>query len=159
MLQNNPGARNRMGKINWGRVVLGGAFSGFVLIVLATAATALFLGRQSLRTAIHALRPSTSGIGTPLFFVCVIFVLGMLMTWWYAAIRPLFGPGLKTAAVAGLAMWVTAIWLGVVGFAFKSVAMGEPYALPSGPMVPILYLLIAITSTVAGAWIYKERQS
>jgi len=148
-----------MGKINWGRVVLGGMVAGVVLIVLATASTALFVGRQGLRTAAHALRPSTSGSAVPLFFLSVFFVLGMLMTWWYAAIRPLFGPGPRTAAIAGLAVWVTAIWLGVVGFAFKSVAMGEPYSLPSGPMLPILYLVIMVASTIAGAWLYKEQQS
>ena len=81
------------------------------------------------------------------------------MTWWYAAMRPLFGPGPKTAAIAGLAVWVTAIWLGVVGFAFKSVAMGEPYSLPSGPKLPILYLVIMVASTIGGAWFYKEQQS
>lgn len=148
-----------MGKINWSRVALGGMLSGGVLIVLATASTVLLGGQQALRTAVHALRPSTTGIGTPVFFVGVILILGMVMTWWYAAIRPLFGPGLKTATIAGFAMWLTAVWLGVVGFAFRSVALGEPYALPSGPMLPILYLVIMVASTVAGAWLYKERQS
>jgi hypothetical protein len=148
-----------MGKINWSRIVLGGMFSGLVLIVLSSVSTALFGRQQALRRAVDALRPSTTGIGTPVFFLSVILILGMLMTWWYAAIRPLFGPGLKTAAMAGLAMWLTAIWLGVVGFAFKSLAMGEPYALPSGPMLPVLYLVIMVASTIAGAWLYKERQS
>lgn len=72
--------------------------------------------------------------------------------------RPLFGPGPKTAAIASLAVWVTGIWFGVVGFAFKGVAMGEPYALPSGPLMPILGLLIMVASTIAGASVYKEQQ-
>ena len=148
-----------MGKINWGRVVLGGMLAGVVLIVLATVSTALFVGREGLNRAMHALRPSTSGIGAPIFFLSVFLVLGILMTWWYAAMRPLFGPGLKTAAIAGLAVWVTVVWLGVVGFALKGVAMGQPYPLPSGPMLPMVYLLIMVTSTISGAWIYKEQQS
>jgi hypothetical protein len=148
-----------MGKINWGRVVLGGMLSGAVLIVLATASTVLFVERERLRAAAHALRPSTSGGGALLFFVCVFLVLGMIMTWWYAAIRPLFGPGPKTAAIAGPAVRMTAIWLGVAGFAFKSLAMGEPYSLPAGPMLPILYLVIMVASTIAGAWVYKEQQN
>jgi hypothetical protein len=37
--------------------------------------------------------------------------------------------------------------------------MGEPYSLPSGPMLPILYLVIMVVSTISGAWIYKEQQS
>lgn len=147
-----------MRKINWGRVVLGGAVAGIVLIVLATASALLFVGREGLRTAMHGLRPSTSGGAAPLFFFCVFLFLGMVMTWWYAAMRPLFGPGLKTAAIAGLAVWVTVVWLGVVGFAWKSVAMGEPYSLPSGPTLPMLYLVITVASTIAGACVYKEQQ-
>ena len=148
-----------MGKINWGRVVLGGIFSGVVFIVLSAASAALFAGHRALQTAAHALRPSTTGIATPVFVISVILILGMLMTWWYAAVRPFFGAGLKTAAMTGLAMWLTAIWLGVVGFAFKSLAMGEPYALPPGPMLPVLYLVIMVASTIAGAWLYQDRQS
>jgi hypothetical protein len=148
-----------MTKINWGRVLLGGLLAGAVLIILATVSTGLFVGRQGLSTAMRGLHPSTSGIAAPLFFVSVFLILGVLMTWWYAALRPLFGPGTKTAAIAGLAVWVTIVWLGVVGFAIKSVAMGEPYSLPSGPILPILYLVIMVVSTISGAWIYKEQQS
>jgi len=149
-----------MGKINWGRVVLGGMLSGVVLIVFVTVSTVLFVERERLRAAAHAaLRKSTSGNAALLFFVCVFLVLGMIMPWWYAAFRPLFGPGPKTAAIAGLAVWMTAIWLGVAGFAFKSLAMGEPYPLPAGPMLPILYLVIMVASTIAGAWVYKEQQN
>ena len=33
------------------------------------------------------------------------FLLGIVAVWLYAAIRPRFGPGPKTAAMAGLAVW------------------------------------------------------
>ena len=75
------------------------------------------------------------------------------MTWWYAVIRSLFGPGPKTAAIAGFAMWLT-----VIAFTLKSVAVGEPVPLPEGPISIILYLLMMIASTTAGAWVYKEQQ-
>ncbi len=74
------------------------------------------------------------------------------MTWWYAAIRPRFGPGPKTAAIAGLAVWLIA-----VGQLLKGVAMYEPISnLPPGPMLPILYLVMIVASTEVGAWVYKE---
>ena len=138
-----------MEKINWGRVVVGGMLAGVVLTVLATASTALF-GQQGLLTAVQAFRPS--GSIAPLFFIFVFLFLGLLMTWCYAAIRPCFGPGPKTAAIAGLAVWLIA-----VGEFLRSVAMYEPVSnLPSGPMLPILYLMMIVTSTEAGAWVYKE---
>lgn len=158
-VDNLPGGILAMRKINWGRVFMGGTVAGVVLLVLAALATVVFVGSQPLRTALHGLQPSTGGAGAPLFFVGTFLVLGMLVTWWYAAIRPLLGPGPKTAAIAGLAVWVTIVWLGVAGFALKGLAMGEPYWLPSGPGLPILFLVIIVASTMAGAWVYREQQS
>jgi hypothetical protein len=146
-----------MRKINWARVALGGILAGVVLIALAVTSTVLFGGSKGLSTGVHALFSSATGSAAPLFFLCVFLVLGMLMIWWYAAMRPLFGPGPKTAVIAAFALWVTVIWLGVVGFAVESLAMGAPYSLPSGPMLPILYLVIMVASTIAGAWVYKEQ--
>lgn len=140
-----------MEKINWRRVVLGGLLAGVVLTVFASASMAFF-GRQGLRTAVQPFHLSMSGSVAPLFFVFVFLFLGILMTWWYAAIRPRFGPGPKTAAIAGLAVWLIA-----VSQLLKSVAMSEPVSnLPAGPMLPILYLLMIVASTEAGAWVYKE---
>jgi len=140
--------------INWRRVFLGGTLAGVVLIVLATAFAALFIGQQELRTAVRSFHLSASGSGALLFFVFVFLLLGILMTWWYAAIRPRFGAGPKTAAIAGLAVWLVA-----VGQMLKSVAMYEPSVnLPPGPVLPILYLAMIVASTEVGAWVYTEEQ-
>jgi hypothetical protein len=34
------------------------------------------------------------------------FVIGLLLVWLYAAIRPRFGPGMKTAVYAALVVWL-----------------------------------------------------
>jgi hypothetical protein len=147
-----------MDKINWVRVVVGGTLTALVLVLLTIASTALFIGQQALRTAIQALRPSSSGIAAPLFFVFVFLVLGIFMTWSYAAMRPRFGPGPKTAALAGFAIWATAVWLALADFVLKGIAMGQPYPLPAGPMLPCVYLVMIVASTMAGASIYREQQ-
>src|SRR5437667_4515115 len=41
-------------------------------------------------------------------FVIGGFVLGVLLVWLYAAIRPRFGPGPKTSLIAGLVLWFLA---------------------------------------------------
>jgi len=141
-----------METINFRRVVLGGMLSGVVLILLAAASTALFLGQQELRMMVQALQPHTSGSVAPLFFILAFLFIGVLMTWWYAAIRPRFGPGPKTAAIAALAVWVTAI-----GLVLESVAVYKPgLNLPAGPLWPMLYLGMMTASTVAGASVYRE---
>jgi uncharacterized membrane protein len=138
-----------MEKINWGRVVLGGFLAGVVLIVLATVSTAFLVGQSQVRAETHG--------AAALFFAFVFIFLGMLMTALYAAFRPRFGAGPRTAALAGFALWLTGICLSLVGFALKTLAMGEPYPLPSGPVLPCVFLIVIIASTGIGACLYKEQ--
>lgn len=153
--QEQRSAADLVEKINWHRLVLGGLLAGAVLIVLATACTALLLGQHELMGTVRALRPISA---TSLFLVFVFLFTGILMTGAYAAIRPRFGPGLRTAAFAGFALWLTGVCLSLVAFAVKSLAMGEPYPLPSGPILPCLYLVMMIVSTAIGACVYKEQR-
>ena len=137
-----------MEKLNWRRVLLGGALAGTVLIALT--ASSLFLSKQN--ELFTTLKSGTRGVAAILFVTFVFLFLGTLMTFWYAAIRPRFGPGPITAAIAGLA-----VWLVVVSQFLKSVAIYQPDSnLPSGPMQPILYLAIIVAGTEAGAWLYRE---
>jgi len=148
-----------MEKINWHRVLLGGMLAGTVLIVLAAASMAIFKGPQKLEAVMQALRPSTSGSTAPLFCIFVFLFLGILMIGVYAAILPRFGAGSKTAAVASLAVWFIGVWLGIVTFVLKSIVLDEPFPLPSGPMLPCIYLAMMIISTLAGAAVYQEQRS
>lgn len=54
-------------------------------------------------------------------FVALGFVLGVLLVWLYAAIRPRFGPGPKTAAIAGVVVWFLAYFWSTVGFGMMGV--------------------------------------
>ncbi|MFQ5652668.1 MAG: hypothetical protein ACE5IY_22270 [bacterium] len=77
------------------------------------------------------------------------------MTWLYAAIRPRFGAGPRTAIISGVACWVL---LELLGFAGSSISTG---------MYPGRMVLTAIigslvyfpVAAVAGAWLYKEEGS
>jgi hypothetical protein len=82
--------------------------------------------------------------------VIMSFVLGILLVWLYAAIRPRFGPGPKTAMYAALVIWIC-------GFVFHM------DWLLLGMMSPTTYALAAATAAIqvtAAAWvggmIYKE---
>lgn len=77
-----------MEKLNWRRVLLGGALTDTVLIAL-TASTLFFSKQNELLTT---LKSGTRGIAAILFVTFVFLFLGTLMTFWYAAIRPRFGP-------------------------------------------------------------------
>lgn len=94
-----------MGKINWSRVVLCGLLAGVVLNVFDSLLYGVVL-KGDMESALRTLGkspPSNTMIG---WFVALDFLFGIFFIWFYAAIRPRFTPGPKTAVIAGLALWV-----------------------------------------------------
>src|SRR5688572_17716239 len=94
-----------MGKINWGRVVLGGLLAGLVLNVIDYLVYGVWLAAD-LNAAMQALGKSAMTMSTIVWFIVFDFLFGIFLVWFYAAIRPRFGPGPRTAALAGVAIWV-----------------------------------------------------
>ena len=70
--------------------------------------------------------------------------------WIYAAIRPRYGPGLKTATVAGFALWFFGSWVDIFWAALGAVSLGAL----AGPVAA--NLPITLVAAVLGAWPYKE---
>jgi hypothetical protein len=138
-----------MGKINWGRVFLCGLLASIVWGV-PSAILVHRVGRDW-QIAVHAGRPSPTEGG--LFFAVlglVNLVTGIWTMWLYAAIRPRYGPGPKTAAMAGLALWVIVAMAHVVWAVFGSLP-------PSVLVIPdVAQLPVIIVGAVVGAWPYKE---
>ena len=79
------------------------------------------------------------------------FVLGLILVWIYAAIRPRFGPGPKTALRAAFVVWLLA-------HVTVSLALGTMDYCPDD-LVTYSAIWAAVTTSIgalAGAWIYKE---
>ena len=91
---------------------------------------------------------STSGI---IMLVLMTLVLGFISVWLYAAIRPRFGPGPRTAVYAALLVWLL-VW--VVPTVYNSLAPIFPTGLMMTATVFALFELPI--ATVAGAWLYRE---
>ncbi len=91
-----------MGKINWGRLVVCGLVTGLVWSLLSL--VLLVLAGEDMVTAVPKLSAPTGGLLG--FALMVNLGMGIWAMWLYAAIRPRYGPGPKTAAVAGFAWWV-----------------------------------------------------
>ena len=137
-----------MGKINWGRVFLCGILAGGVYLLLSLPIFVFALRETEFAAAVEAAgRPTFP----PLPFI--LHLAGGIWTMWlYAAIRPRYGPGPKTAAVAGLAVWVIAALLEAQLVSLRLIP------LPLGALVaPVAAgLPVAIVAAVVGAWLYKE---
>ncbi len=91
---------------------------------------------------------STSGI---IMLVLMTLVLGFISVWVYAAIRPRFGPGPRTAVYAAFLVWLL---VSVVPTVYNTLAPIFPASLMmTASVFAVFELPIA---TVAGAWLYRE---
>jgi len=140
-----------MGKINVSRLILGGIVAGVVADLLDYLVDGLWLTKMwSRQLSTWGMPPfSTRQIAWFEFFGIII---GLGAIWVYAAIRPRFGPGVKTAIYAGVAVWVLSTL--VPNFAL----MWVPHFF-SGHLTGYTSLggLVEIViGTIAGAAVYKE---
>ena len=141
-----------MGKINWTRVLIGGLIAGVVGNVLWFAAWGPFV-RPGLSAALLALgQPMQETVGATVLMVVLGFLMGILVIWLYAAIRPRYGAGPGTAALAGVA---AGLLMGV----FPDIGWGLTLRLiPARVWAAdaVVSLVAMVIATLLGAWVYKE---
>jgi hypothetical protein len=140
-----------MGKINWMRVLIGGLVAGIVVNVLQFAAWALYQGRI-LSATLEALgHPLKQTGGTTVLWVVLCFLMGFLLVWLYAAVRPRCGAGPGTAVVVGT---VAGVLLLIPDIGWGSVLT----MIPARVWAIDAYcdLVTAVVATLLGAWVYKE---
>jgi hypothetical protein len=143
-----------MGKINLGRVVLGGLLAGVVLTVLEFVLNGLIVADQW-TAAMEALnRTAPESAGTMVAYVVWNFLLGIALVWLYAAVRPRFGPGPKTAVFTGLTAWFL-VWL----LGFGSTMIGGLFPTNLVVITLIWGFFEVPIATVAGAWLYQEGEA
>jgi len=140
-----------MASINVSRVVMGGIAAGAVMsacdfvinqFILADAWTRVAQARNVDMSAM-------GGWGDFLKFVVIDLMLGLLIVWTYAAIRPRLGQGPGTAVTAAFAVFLAealvmatfAPWLFSWDMFIRSNALG---------------LISTLAAGVAGGWVYTE---
>ncbi|MDE2133145.1 MAG: hypothetical protein KGJ49_00930 [Alphaproteobacteria bacterium] len=139
-----------MGKINLGRVILGGIVAGAIVDVFEYFLNAKLLAEQW-SALMAAQKLPMFGTNEIVAFNVVGLAIGLIAVWTYAAIRPRFGAGPKTAVYAALLTWVTAYVLMdlsplISGIFPRTLAL----TLIGVGLVEI------VVATVAGAYFYKE---
>jgi hypothetical protein len=140
-----------MNKINMGRVLLGGVIAGVIIDVGEGVLNGVVLS-EDWRAAMQALGKSPDmGPAVLALFNVMGIVFGVFILWLYAAIRPRYGAGVRTALCAAAAFWFACYFIPTV---FQ-------YALD---LFPARMLCIALAwglvellvAGVAGASVYKE---
>ncbi len=140
-----------MSGTNYWCVLIGGVAAGLIIIVGETILNAILLGAEwnALRTrfGLPALTTAQMTGG-----VLITILYGIFLVWLYAAIRPRFGPGPRTAVIAGLAFWLVA-YVFFLGSMWNGGMVTVEIAL-----VSCLWGLVeAPVAAVAGAWLYQEQ--
>jgi hypothetical protein len=142
-----------MGQINMGRVVAGGLLTGLVLNVQDFLVHGVML-KADWEQAMTALgKPGAMDNQAIAVFVVIDFLIGIWALWLYAAMRPRFGPGPRTAVIAGLTAWAV--------FALFTVSQ-MPTGLFSTKLLLLplaIALVVAPLAVAAGAYVYKEEEA
>jgi hypothetical protein len=142
-----------MTAINWSRVVIGGLVAGVVMNASEAALHGGMLGADAQQLFARFQVPDLTSPLPMVSLILMTFVLGIASVWLYAAIRPRYGAGVRTAIIAGLAVWVIAhLWSGIyLGMGFMGLIT------PRLAFLPVVWGLIeAPLGTLAGAWLYRE---
>ena len=140
-----------MSQINFGRVLLGGILAGVVLNIGEFILNEVVMGAEMREMMARHNFAMPTGSSFMIMAVGVTLVLGIVMVWVYALIRPRLGPGAKTAIVAAVVMWFgvylynAGFFIMLFGTPLKSAVIGCAWAL-------VEYSL----ASMVGAWTYKE---
>jgi hypothetical protein len=95
--------------INTKKVLIGGIAAGVVMNVIDYVTNVYILAAR-MKAESDAFKPGMFDQmmqGTKVAsYIVMDFVLGLALVWTYAAIRPRFGPGMRTATYAALLFWI-----------------------------------------------------
>src|SRR6266404_2964129 len=139
-----------MGRINMARVILGGIVAGLIINIVEGVLNGVILKAEWAEAA-KAIGRSEVTVKQIVMFNIWGFAAGILAIWLYAAIRPRFGAGAKTAMCAGLLIWLLA-------FAMANGMMAFLHIYPLWILLTITAVALpeVLIASVAGAYIYKE---
>jgi len=139
-----------MNRINMGRVLIGGLLAGLIVNFGEFILNGVLLAEE-MNAAMAALNRPPINPGMIVWFVVFGFGLGVMLVWVYAAIRPRFGAGVKTAVCASTLVWGLA-------YLYPNLFMIIIGLFPQGMMVLVtIWGLVEITiAGIAGAWLYSE---
>jgi hypothetical protein len=136
--------------INNSRVLIGGLVAGLIINVGEFLLNEPILGDQW-RAAFESLGQPPMGGGSIALYVVLGFLLGIAAVYLYAAIRPRFGAGPKTAVCAGLLVWFFSYFYVNAGM------MGMDLFPKNLIIISVVWGIVEVTlATVAGAALYKE---
>ncbi len=130
--------------------ILGGILAGLIMNVSGVVLGHAVLGEEYIG-AMRSHMASPPSIVTVVKNIGLRLGFGLLAVFLYAGFRPRFGPGPKTAVVAGVVLWLAVHLPAAIALSNFGILTGWRL------WVDLAWTLAeACVATVAGAWIYRE---
>ncbi len=143
-----------MNKINWNRVLLGGLLAGVIINCFEFVVNGILLMKDWEQAMVALNRPTEAGAAQMVIYIIWGFVIGFFAIWLYAAIRPRYGAGPKTAACAAGVIWFLAYFPAMLPMI--TMELFPPKLIWVGLSVGLVEMSVA---TLAGACLYKEQEA
>ena len=139
-----------MSGINVRRVILGGLVAGLVANGFDFVITSYLMATE-FASILARLNVSEAAAQSWIWlFAAADFIWGLLLVFTYAAMRPRFGPGPKTAVVSGIVLWLA---FAIALLVLMAIGLHTPQSYLKSSA---LYLVSALVSSLVGAALYKE---
>lgn len=138
-----------MEPIHYRRVLLGGLLASVVLLVGEAAMIAcLHLRLMAAREA--AKLPMTPP--NPVLGTAELLLTGVFVVWLYAAVRPRFGAGWRTAVRSGVGAWFGLVLLSTIHM------VNDDFGIPTYLLIVIAAWMLpcVVAASLAGGWLYRE---
>lgn len=139
-----------MGKINYGRVFLGGLVAALVIFVIEAIAGAFYHGQMEAEMLQLGLSMQM-GAGVMIQILLACLLIGFVSIFFYAGVRPRFGPGPGTAACVGIALFFGSYVPTLLGYSMLGLFSTSLLVIWG-----VIGLVEMIVATILGAWLYKE---
>jgi hypothetical protein len=139
-----------MAGINGWRVLLGGVVAGAAIWLLESAASFLYLGKMQNALLAHDIMLEPS-VALTVQSVLIALLTGLTMLFFYAAARPRFGPGPKTALLVAVVIWLGGYVPSLISY--QMIGIYPRSLLYQWGLVGLLEMIIACN---IGAWLYRE---
>ena len=134
-------------------MLLGGLVASLVLFAVGGIVNGAILSQdfQAWSASMGNLIEHMSLSHAMILWIVMDLIQGIAVIWIYAAIRPRFGAGPKTAILAGFMLWIVS----KAAVALDLIALGVlPHKIIHGQLIgSFIGILLAV---LIGAWLYKE---
>jgi hypothetical protein len=142
--------------INTQKVFVGGLVAGVVLTIIDFLGNGVILADR-MTADTEAFKPGLSEMmmsGNAIaMYVVSDLVIGLLLVWTYAAMRPRFGPGPRTAVHAALLVWIVGA---IVALGYLQMGM---MAMDTWLLYALFLLVGLILAAIVGGKLYTEEGS